>query len=294
MSDNYSERLIIGTANFAGGYGLANSKKQFSNEQINEILSAAHQLGINRIDTAMAYGDAESAIGRFESAPFNCITKVSLVNAEAGCFGSELNSMVVNSLKRLGTNQIYGLLLHLPSQLFRSEGREIYDGLLRLKSEGKVKKIGCSVYEIDELELIINNFDIDIVQLPFNILDRRFDESGWIDELSSRGIEIHVRSVFLQGLLLMLPEKRPSWIRGHERALIEWHDYLQAVEGNPVEVCLKYVLKNRAISGVVVGVETVKQVANLVEICRNEDIEINFSPSEVDKYLVDPRLWKKN
>ena len=92
----------------------------------------------------------------------------------------------------------------------------------------------------------------------------------------------------------MLPEKQPSWIRGHERALIEWHNYLQVVEGDPVEVCLKYVLKNQAISGVVVGVESVKQVANLVEICRSEDIEINFSPSEVDKYLVDPRLWKKN
>jgi aryl-alcohol dehydrogenase-like predicted oxidoreductase len=242
----------------------------------------------------MAYGDAESVIGRFGSKSFQIITKVSKIDAEPGCFGSNLDSMVSRSLMHLGTNEIYGLLLHFPSQLFRSEGKEIYNGLLRLKSEGKVKKIGCSVYEIDELEQIINNFDIDIVQLPFNILDRRFDESGWIDELSSRGIEIHVRSIFLQGLLLMLPEKRPSWIRGHERALIEWHDYLQSVEGDPVEVCLKYVLKNRAISGVVVGVETVKQVANLVEICRNEDIEINFSPSEVDKYLVDPRLWKKN
>ena len=294
MSDNYSERLIVGTANFAGGYGLTNSKKQFSNEQISEILSSAYLLGINRIDTAMAYGDVESTLGRFELARFRCITKVSVVNAEPGYFGAKLNSMVNNSLMRLCTNQIYGLLLHLPSQLFRSEGKEIYDGLLKLKSEGKVNKIGCSVYEIDELELIINNYDIDIVQIPFNILDRRFDESGWINELSNRGIEIHVRSVFLQGLLLMSPEERPFWIRGHDRALIEWHNYLQEAKGDPVEICMKYVLKNDAISGVVVGVDSAQQVANLVEICRNEDIEINFSPSEADKYLVDPRLWKKN
>ena len=289
-----AQTLILGTANFAGGYGLAKSSKQILKEQISQILSTASHLGINRLDTAMAYGDAESAIGRFESEGFKCITKVSMVSAESGYFGAKLNSMVNNSLMRLCTNQIYGLLLHLPSQLFRSEGKEIYDGLLKLKSEGKVTKIGCSVYEIDELELIINNYDIDIVQIPFNILDRRFDESGWINELSNRGIEIHVRSVFLQGLLLMSPEERPFWIRGHDRALIEWHNYLQEAKGDPVEICMKYVLKNDAISGVVVGVDSAQQVANLVEICRNEDIEINFSPSEADKYLVDPRLWKKN
>jgi aryl-alcohol dehydrogenase-like predicted oxidoreductase len=294
MSDNNLERLILGTANFGGGYGLANSNTQFSNEQISEILSTAYLLGINRLDTAMAYGDAESAIGRFDSGCFKCITKVSLVNAESGNFGSKLISMVTNSLIRIGTHQIYGLLLHFPPQLFRSEGREIYDGLLRLKSEGIVKKIGCSVYEIDELDLIINNYDIDMVQLPFNILDQRFEESGWINELSSRGIEIHVRSVFLQGLLLMSPEIQPTWIKGHNQALIEWHDYLQEVEVDPVEVCMKYVLKNEAISGVVVGVDSANQVAELVKVCRSADFEINFKPSEIDKHLVDPRLWKKN
>jgi aryl-alcohol dehydrogenase-like predicted oxidoreductase len=294
MNDNNSERLIIGTANFAGDYGLANSNKQFSIEQISDILSSAYHLGINRLDTAMAYGDAESAIGRCDSGRFQIITKVSRVDAEPRCFGSNLDSMVSKSLMHLGTNQIYGLLLHLPSQLFYSEGVEIYDGLLQLKSKRKVKKIGCSVYDIQELEQIINNYEIDIVQIPHNILDQRFEESGWINELSSRGIEIHIRSVFLQGLLLMSPNKQPSWLSGHDQALIEWHDYLQEIQGDPVEVCLKHALTNKAISGVVVGVDSAEQIASLVKFCDGEDTQVTFKPSEVDNFLVDPRLWKKN
>jgi aryl-alcohol dehydrogenase-like predicted oxidoreductase len=290
----HPERLILGTANFAGGYGLGNPYKQFPHENVNEILNTASLLGVNRLDTAMAYGDAESAIGRCDSGRFQIITKVSKVDAEPGCFGSNLDSMVSKSLMHLGTHQIYGLLLHLPSQLFCSEGGEIYDGLLQLKSRRKVEKIGCSVYEIQELEQIINTYDVDIVQLPYNILDQRFEESGWIDELSSRGIEIHIRSVFLQGLLLMSPHKQPSWLSGHDQALIEWNDYLQEIQGDPVEVCLKHVLKNKAISGIVVGVDSAEQIARLVKICDGKDTQVTFKPSEVDKFLVDPRLWKKN
>jgi aryl-alcohol dehydrogenase-like predicted oxidoreductase len=276
-------RLILGTANFLLGYGLLKSDVYARGGFIESILSTALRLGINRIDTAQTYGEAELIIGQIAPRLFHTITKIPKIEASSGYFGSEINVMVNDSMTRLNSDEIYGLLLHFPSQLLATEGREIYDELLRLKSEGKVKKIGCSVYDIQELESIIELYDIDLVQLPLNVFD----------ELSNKGIEIHVRSVFLQGLLLMSPNSRPSWLNGHDTALIEWQDYLQETKLDPVEVCLNYVLKNQLISGVVVGVDAADQVVKLVDICHSKNSYIGFKPSKIDNCLVDPRLWKK-
>ena len=141
MKTIHSEKLILGTANFAVGYGLGGSDKQMSIAEISRILHTASLLGINRLDTAMAYGDAELTVGQIAPKSFRTITKVSRIEADPGEFGSKLNSMVSKSLLRLRSDQIYGLLIHQPSQLFCREGGEIYDGLLRLKAEGKVEKI---------------------------------------------------------------------------------------------------------------------------------------------------------
>ena len=132
------------------------------------------------------------------------------------------------------------------------------------------------------------------MQLPYNVIDRRFHNSGWINRLSMSGVEVHVRSVFLQGLLLMRTDQIPSWFGGHDQALIEWHDYLRETKSDPVEVCLNYVLDSKVISGVVVGVDSSEQIAKLVAISSGKSSPLTYQPSEVDQYLVDPRLWKRN
>ncbi|MFM6209012.1 aldo/keto reductase, partial [Planktothrix sp.] len=114
-------------------------------------------------------------------------------------------------LNRLQIFQLYGLLLHRPDQLLSSTGEELYQSLNLMKKQGLVKKIGISIYSPTELDALCKQFSFDLIQAPFNVLDRSLEKSGWLDQLKKLGVEIHGRSVFLQGLLLMNPLTRPAY-----------------------------------------------------------------------------------
>ena len=216
-------KLALGTAQFGFDYGISNIFGRVKNMEISSILKLAKNNNINLLDTAKAYGNSEDVIGNFKKDNFIIITKLAAVPKNCKDVESYVQASVSDSLKKLKVKNLYGVLLHEPSDLFGDKGPELINSLNQLKFSKKVKKIGVSIYGPDQLEKIIKLLKIDIVQAPLNLVDRRLERSGWLAKLCNLGIEVHVRSVFLQGLLLMPQKKLPKNFEKWKYKFDEWY-----------------------------------------------------------------------
>jgi len=235
MNNKNIYRLVLGTAQFGMNYGIANKTGQPSTDEIAKILNLARHHGIHMIDTAIAYGDSEKNLGEVGLEGFEIVTKLPEIPDNTD-IESWILAEVQSSLARLRVKQLYGLLLHKPQQINTRLVENIINTLGILKKEKLVKKIGVSVYSPEELSNILTRFIPDIVQLPFNLIDQRFLCTGWFDKLQERNIEVHSRSVFLQGLLLMPYQEVTQKFNRWHQLWNTWFDWLQASK------CHQYVL----------------------------------------------------
>jgi aryl-alcohol dehydrogenase-like predicted oxidoreductase len=287
------ESICLGTAQFGFRYGIANEVGQISLSEAKRILDTAFDLGVRMVDTAIAYGESESVLGGLGLGGWKVVTKIPRAPEACGDVGAWLTAQVHGSVKRLGVTELYALLLHHPDQLRGSSGSQLLESFKAMKAEGLASKIGVSVYSPEELESVCELFCPDIIQCPVNILDRRLDTSGWLQRLSSNGVEIHARSVFLQGLLLMPRHKLPANFRGWAGLWDEWHTWLEENNAPAQEVCLSYVRSLSGISKIVVGIDNLPHLEALAAQIR--------SPARVsiptlqcnDAELVNPALWDK-
>ncbi len=202
-------RLAIGTVQFGLDYGISNAGGMTSQKETQRILDLAQCSGIDMLDTAPVYGDSEQILGIIGVGDWNVVSKVPPL-PEEGANGKEwVLRHVRQSLGRLGIDRLDGLLLHRASDLLGAQGGNIAAGMQEAKSEGLVGKVGYSIYSPHSLVELTGIMPPDLIQAPFNVLDQRLASSGWLDRLTESGVEVHVRSVFMQGLLLMARDKRP-------------------------------------------------------------------------------------
>jgi len=284
-------RLVLGTAQFGMSYGISNKTGQTSSCEAVNILQHATSVGIDTLDTAIAYGDAEQMLGNYGMNKWKVISKLPPIPKDCADVIQWVNTIVEKSLKSLRIKQLHGLLLHNPSDLLEERRDELKIALKELKSRGLVNKVGISIYNEDSLNEIICNNQIDIVQAPVNILDRRLVDLGWFTKLTSENIEIHARSVFLQGLLLMAPLSRPKKFNRWNDLWSVWYQWLGDFKLTPVQACLGYVFNQLEINRVIVGINSLEQ---LKEITSAVDIVIPEIPSEfncVDIDLINPSRW---
>lgn len=217
-------RLALGTVQFGLAYGISNSAGEVADDELDTILALARKLGVDTLDTAQAYGKAEARLGMHSTNDFQLSTKLA-----PGIDAKDVDSYVESSLQRLGRPRLDGLLLH------RSQDASpaLFEALATLQQEGKVGKTGVSVYAPEELALWLEQgYPLELVQLPANLLDQRFLRAGWLDRLQAMGCEIHVRSLFLQGLLLMQPALRPAYFDAFREPLSRldgWRPHLSAL-----------------------------------------------------------------
>lgn len=277
-------KLSLGTAQFGLAYGVSNTTGQPSEAETALIIARARQHGIRTIDTARAYGDAEKRLGEIGIEGFDIVTKI------GGIDGPHLTDEVRSSLSSLRIASLYGLLLHRPFELLASQGADLRDAMVQLRTAGVVKKIGMSVYDPSELDAVIPFFRPDIVQLPHNILDRRMERSGWLQKLKDMEVEIHVRSVFLQGLLIMPSSARPTRFARWQPLWQHYENWLRRVGVSPVEACLGFALANPLVDRVIVGLVNTTQMEELLAVN-----PLKESPPEIlasdDQSLVNPSLW---
>jgi|TARA_B110000263_G_C15308660_1_gene511858 aryl-alcohol dehydrogenase-like predicted oxidoreductase len=285
-------KLALGTVQFGMNYGIANdSKKTFPQKSISEILKLAKLKKITTLDTAIAYGSSEKNLGKENLDSFDVITKISNIPLFEKNIYSWIRKEVALSLQRLNQNKIYGVLLHKASDLNGPDGKKIYEALSILKKERIVSKIGISIYSPSELDNIVSNFDIDIVQSPFNVFDTRLKTSGWMDKLHQANIEIHTRSTFLQGLLLMdlkdIPTKFSKW--AYLFAL--WDKTVEESNMNKMEACIKFSSSFDEIDKVIFGVDNVEQFKEVSEYNFLNKYNNLCDMSSNDEYLINPTKW---
>lgn len=287
-----TSRLALGTVQFGLDYGVANSNGRVSFDEAEGIVNEALSLGITTLDTAIGYGNSEALLGRIGVESARIITKLPDCPELTDDIDHWMQEQIEASLSKLNVEQVHGVLLHRPAQLLTENGEAIFAGLERLKALGLTKKIGISIYAPDELDAICPKFNIDIVQSPLNILDQRLATSGWSAQLHKENIEIHIRSVFLQGLLLMNREKRPSFFDRWQPVWKKWDSWLIETGLTPLEACLRFVLSISEIDQVVVGVDSLKHLNEIVEASTGDLPSLPRWPENYDADLLNPSLWK--
>ena len=285
-------KLAIGSAQFGLDYGVSNNTGKVPNQEVNKILNVAKKSGINFLDTAIAYGNSESSLGLSNVSKFNIISKLSSLGKGNKNIKEEIFQQINGSLDRLGVNSLYGVLLHDTKILLTDNGDQIYEALLGLKQEGLVKKVGISIYDTIELDEILSKFKIDIVQAPMNIFDQRLISSGWNIKLEKMGIELHVRSVFLQGLLLMKPSERPEYFKPWKSLLEKYDGWLIESGYTNIEACINSILQVDSVNKVIIGIESSKQLEEIITLIDKKLIKIPVFLSSKDTSLIDPTMWK--
>jgi aryl-alcohol dehydrogenase-like predicted oxidoreductase len=285
------ERLAIGTAQFGQDYGIAN-RGGVTIDQAASILQVAASAGIDTLDTAMAYGDCEAWLGTIGVKRWRVVSKLPAVDESCKDVGGWAQRCLQRSLETLGIEGLHALLLHSPGQLLGRQGDALFVALTRLREQGLTKKIGVSVYSPAELETLIRRFDFDIAQVPLNVVDRRLLHSGLLGVLQQAGVEIHTRSVFLQGLLLMNIGSRPPGFDRWQPFWERWHEWLEHEHVTAVQAAVSFALSRPEIDRVIVGVDCRRQLDDILAAAR-APIALDF-PSDLEsaeRALIDPSQW---
>ena len=288
-------KLGLGTVQFGTDYGLNSLDGQVRPQEVKKILNYARSKQIALLDTAPAYGYSEEIIGGINNSEFQVVTKtrhfdtLKITNDEVSLLNQDFN----NSLKKLNQIKIYGLLIHNADDLLKPGGEKILDLLQKFKQTNKLMKVGVSVYDHIKLHSILDNFDIDMVQLPFNIIDRRMLDSGMLTSLYKKGIEVHARSVFLQGLLLMSGKLMPSKFNRWSNLWKLWHEWLHDNQISPVEASVRYAISFSEIAKVLVGVDSVNQLKEIYKASSGTLPKIPDELQTTDADLLNPSNWGK-
>lgn len=287
-------KFILGGAQFGqNNYGINNSNHKMQISEMKLILNHAKTNNINFIDTAISYGVSEINLGKIVVSDFKIISKLPKLPKEILDAKLWVKEQVEASLKRTNKKKLYGLLLHNPYDLMGPHRYSLINALNDLKSSGLVEKIGVSIYDPKELEKIFSLFRIEIVQAPLNIIDTRLVKSGWLLRLHNQGIEIHVRSIFLQGLLLMKNNTIPSKFKRWSLKWSKWNLKLEEQGISALSACLHYPLSLKKIDRIIIGVDNVSQLKKIIAASKIKIPKIDWSFMQSnDLMLINPSNWK--
>lgn len=283
--------FIIGTANFTSKYGVADTGKLFSDQELSDLITFAQKNGINHFDSALAYGNSDIILNRYldKSSEPEIDSKLD----KRSCQSKE---MIVEATKktvrRLGINQLSVLYLHDEMLLQSKLSSEISKGLLEVLSLGLVKKIGVSVYsEVALLECKKAIPKLSVFQVPENICDRRLFSSKEVLKLSVEGNTFNVRSIFLQGLLLMEPESLPPQLNDAAPKLRELLQFAEKNSLTRLELCVAYSRSISWASGIVIGVSSLSQLKEILKVSASLPEGWQRDVPRLPIEVIDPRRW---
>ena len=285
-------KIALGTVQFGLPYGITNQAGQTSPEEAVKILSLAKNAEIDVLDTAIGYGDSEQVLGELGFEGFNVVTKLPALPIDLVDVDQWVTQQIARSRQRLKASSLYAVLLHRSADLLCDSGEGLARSLQMLKEGGVVQKVGVSIYDPDELTPIERILDIDLLQAPLNVIDRRLQTKGWLHRLKDAGVEIHTRSAFLQGLLLMSRNAIPPKFERWSRLWDDWHEFLSQIGTSALSACLSYPLSLKEIDRVVVGVDSSQQLKDIIVAAEGIDhsMDTSFMVSS-DKRLINPSHW---
>jgi aryl-alcohol dehydrogenase-like predicted oxidoreductase len=281
----------LGGAQFGNHYGVRNALGPVGFDPTKEVLRTAWKNGINRIDTAANYGRSEEYIGRYLR---NTLDQSWIVTTKVSCPASEIEVAVKRSIERLGQHPNL-LLAHNAKQYLLDSG---FRKQLRLVAKKyKIEEIGVSFYDPAEILVLGKNWVPDVIQIPINILDNRFQESGCLDRMKELGVSVHARSVFLQGLLFLPQIEIKRRFPSAELAVDKLNSIASAQNVTVPGLSLLSVWANKAIDIVILGASSTKELVESIHILeRFGRDKLDWGREEIGDVgvdVIDPRLWNK-
>lgn len=298
-------KLCLGTAQLGMQYGINNKVGKLDKSTVFEILDSAVDNGIEMIDTASIYGDAEVLLGEYFATHVKSTQSIKVISKQchsvAGLSANEIEKCMQNelrqSLMRLGRKYLNGYLLHSYRE---SDNMDTLRVLQRLKEKGLVEKIGVSVYEVDEAEHAIENGNIDYLQMPYSIFDQRGITEGVFQKARDRGITIFTRSAFLQGLLTMSEEEIPAYLKGIIPYVKRLEGILLEYQVERKQAVLQFVFFEDLIDYMVFGIETKGQLLEIIENVNSREIseelvsDLRREFKHMNTELILPINWGKD
>lgn len=296
MSDDHSNplaKLGLGTVQWGLSYGVSNHSGRTDQPEVARILDAARKRGVGVLDTAALYGQAEALLGRLGVAGFSVVTKTPkfdkpLIGREQA---NTLEAAFRRSLEQLQLDRTFGLLIHHAEDVLVPGGEHLIETMLRLKQDGLVERIGVSVYDGHQVDRLMERFVPDMVQVPINALDQRLLASGHLAHLKRSGVEIHARSVFLQGLLLMADTAVPAYFHPIAPLLAEWRARVATSGQTTAQAALAFVRGIKEIDKLIVGVESRSQFEMIADhMAEDRSFDASGLACDVEKF-VNPARW---
>ena len=282
-------RIVLGGAQLGLPYGILNGGETLSREEVACILNTSVDHGIDSIDTAIAYGQSESIIGATSQNRFKIISKLPPLPVDISNVSEWVHSQVQGSLSRLKCTSLDALLLHRPQDLTGAQGAELYAAIGLLLAEKVIHRFGVSIYSPDDLEGIIGTFDIHVVQAPLNVFDRRI--LGVTNRLSALNIEVHVRSVFLQGVLIASPKDRPQRFEPWSEHFALFDEWVRSSGVSAMACCIGFALQQPGIAKLVIGTTSAESLDEIMNSIPNSVLEVPTHLQSSVEQLIDPRFW---
>lgn len=293
-------KFTLGTAQFGMDYGINNKKGKLPITEIFKILDYAYEHNIRILDTASAYGESEIVLGKWikekkheDLIISSKIESIKKKNIELKDLEKFIRNSLENSIEKLGVKKLDYYLIHDFDDI-KYYGEEIFRILKKIKKEKIIDNYGCSLYDLPEVELV-SAFDIDIIQIPASIFNQSIIENEIIEKLKKRGIKIFVRSVFVQGLILMNEEDIPIKLNKVKKYLEKLNEITKNINITKKEASLNYIRNHINVDSLVFGVDDLEQLIEIINIDKTKEIDKNQIKkyfSEIEIELVDPRYWR--
>lgn len=266
-----ASRLALGTVQFGLDYGVSNQVGRPGRDGVRAILEIAEQAGIDILDTAHGYGESERVLGEAEAGRrFRIVTKLPPRRSlpAGGEYAGAAGDAFAASLEKLGTERVHAVLAHLAEDLLGEGGEALWEVLAGIKASGRAARVGASAYSPEETRALLARYPLDIVQVPLSLFDQRLVRSGVLAELRAAGVEVHTRSVFLQGLLLMDPAALPPGFEPARPHIEGLRRRLSAHGLAPLEGALAFALETVGVDRVLVGVNSARELSEIVAAAR--------------------------
>ena len=284
------DKIILGTAQTDLNYGFS------KNKNLSSLISIIKEKKFT-LDTAPTYKNIESFFGAFQKTEIKIISKLPVIECKIEIFKKNLIEQIRLIFEKVNNRNLEAILVHDPLlPLDKKRWIIVYNQLTKLKKIGKIKKIGVSVYSTYELDNILKIFTPDIVQFPFNIFNNSFLKNNYLKELKKKNIELHARSIFLQGLLLQKEKNLPKYFRSWELLFKNWYKFLKVSNISALQLCLQFVFNQRIIDKYIIGVDNsfqLEQILKFTENLKYQNIIVDQFHCD-DENLTDPRFWSKN
>lgn len=278
-------KIILGTANFGKNYGLF--KNKVDKNEIMSILNYAKKNKIKYLDTAEEYSKLDLKYNK-NFRKFKIFKKLNL-NSNFLKDSSKINLNKNLSKVIFNDYPCFSLTLRKPDILLKTSGKKVFKILSEFRKLGKIKKIGISIYDTKNLKKIINNFKIDYIQLPLNIINYEvFNLTKKI--IRNKKIEIHVRSIFLQGLLLKKSNQLPLQLKKLKPNWKKLEKKISNLKLTHYEACLNFII-NSKVDKIIIGINDKKHLKKFLNFKKINSIIPFFYIKR--KKLIDPIYWLK-